>query len=53
MNGHTFLRSYRVLMLLGMLSFMGTAYIYTIPEDYLTEEYVFLTQSNYPRLPEE
>ena len=43
MNGHTFLRNYRVLMLLGMASFMGTAYIYTIPEDYLTEEYIFLT----------
>jgi hypothetical protein len=39
MNGHTFLRNYRVLMLLGMISFMGTAFIYSVPDDYLTEEY--------------
>jgi hypothetical protein len=39
MNGHTYLRNYRVLMLLGIFSFLGTAYIYTIPDDYLVEEY--------------
>lgn len=41
MNGHTFLRSYRMLIPLGMISFMVTAYFYTVPEDYLTEEYNF------------
>ena len=39
MNGHTFLRSYRLLMLLGMLSFMGTAFVLTMPDNYLIEEY--------------
>ena len=40
MNGHTFLRNYRILMLLGMVSFMGTAFVYSIPDDYLVEEYL-------------
>ena len=42
MNGHTFLRSYRVLMMLGMLSFMTAAFYYSVPEDHDIEEY-FLT----------
>ena len=42
MNGHTFLRNYRVLMFLGMISFMGTAFIYTMPEDFLVEEYTLV-----------
>ena len=43
MNGHTYLRTYRVLMLLGMASFLGTAFLYSVPEDYDVEEYFFLT----------
>lgn len=39
MNGHTYFRSYRLLMLLGMVSFLATAFIYSIPDDYTTEEY--------------
>jgi hypothetical protein len=39
MNGHTYLRSYRVIMLLGMVSFLSTAYIYSVPEDSHVEEY--------------
>lgn len=42
MNGHTFLRSYRVIMLLGMTSFLATAYIYSVPEDHNVEEYPFV-----------
>ncbi len=38
MNGHTFMRNYRVLMLLGMVSFIGSVFIYTVPDDYKTEE---------------
>lgn len=40
MNGHTFLRSYRVLMLLGMVSFMTAAFYYSVPHDYDIEEYL-------------
>ena len=39
MNGHTYLRNYRVLMLLGMISFFATAYLSSVPDDYLIEEY--------------
>jgi hypothetical protein len=38
MNGHTYLRTYRVLMLLGMSSFLVTAYLTAVPDDYKTEE---------------
>jgi hypothetical protein len=38
MNGHTYLRSYRIIMFLGMASFLATAFIYSVPEDYQTEE---------------
>ena len=41
MNGHTYLRTYRVLMFLGMASFFYTAYATAIPEDFQTEEYLF------------
>lgn len=40
MNGHTYLRTYRVLMFLGMGSFLYTAYATAIPEDFETEEYI-------------
>ena len=38
MNGHTYLRNYRLFVLLGFASFFATAYIYSVPEDYKTEE---------------
>lgn len=38
MNGTTYLRSYRLFVLLGMATFLATAYIYSVPEDYKTEE---------------
>jgi hypothetical protein len=41
MNGHTYLRTYRVLMFLGMASFLYTAFATAIPEDFETEEYTF------------
>lgn len=47
MNGHTYLRTYRVLMFLGMASFLFTAFATAIPEDYQTEEYAF-THSGAP-----
>ncbi len=39
MNGHTYLRTYRVLMFLGMASFLYTAFATAVPQDYQTEEY--------------
>ena len=38
MNGHTYLRTYRVLMFLGMASFLYTAFITAVPEDWDVEE---------------
>jgi hypothetical protein len=38
MNGHTFLRSYRIIMLLGTASFLYTAFSYSMPDDWQTEE---------------
>jgi hypothetical protein len=38
MNGHTFLRSYRVIMLLGTASFLYSMFSYTMPDDWQTEE---------------
>jgi hypothetical protein len=40
MNGHTYLRTYRVLMFLGMASFFYTAFATAVPEDFQTEEYI-------------
>ena len=40
MNGHTYLRTYRVLMFLGMASFLYTAFVLSVPADFETEEYV-------------
>lgn len=37
MNGHTYLRSFRVLMLLGMASFFSALFIYSVPQDYQVE----------------
>lgn len=34
MNGHTYLRTYRVLMFLGMASFLYTAFVLSVPADY-------------------
>lgn len=48
MNGHTYLRSYRVLMFLGMFSFLGTVFAYTIPDDHLVEEYPWLYSEALP-----
>lgn len=38
MNGHTYLRNYRLMVLLGYATFLATAFVYSIPEDYKTEE---------------
>lgn len=38
MNGHTYMRSYRVIMFLSIASFLGTAFVYSVPDDYNTEE---------------
>jgi hypothetical protein len=37
MNGHTYLRNYGVLMLLGTASFLYAAFVTAIPEDWQTE----------------
>ena len=39
MNGHTYLRTYRGVMYLGALCFMGTLFIYSMPDEYQVEEY--------------
>lgn len=39
MNGHTYLRTYRVLMFLGMASFLYSAFVFSVPADHQTEEY--------------
>jgi hypothetical protein len=38
MNGTTYLRSYRIIMFLGMAAFFSTAYITSVPADYDIEE---------------
>jgi hypothetical protein len=38
MNGHTYLRNYRLMVLLSYATFFGAVYLYTVPEDYKTEE---------------
>lgn len=48
MNGHTYMRNYRVLMLLGMVSFFATAYLYSVPQDFNIEEYLFFDSGALP-----
>ena len=48
MNGHTYLRTYRVLMFLGMASFLYTAFVTALPEDWQTEEYFCLHSEEPP-----
>ena len=37
MNGHTYMRTYRGVMYLGLLAFMTTLFVYSMPEEYKVE----------------